>query len=665
MKRNFYTLSALFLVVSAGFFISCGSKSNPTTPAGPPTSTFTPTITPTPISVRWAQASINRTNNNGSITQAAQLNLSVGSQAVSTDPVYISSSALTNPVTLPYNSTVTQTGVPYAEYLLNGTGWSYQPGQSYSISTLTAAGLASVTVTAPGNIYIAADGSSVTWTNGGTFTYISVTSGGVTYFTASGSPLTSPQSIPASVYALPGSYSVWVFTDVDVVTVPGILSGNFDFREEQYKNITVVAPTSTPTQTATNSATPSATFSPTITPSGTYTIAPSATPTITWTPSKTTTPTATNSSTITSTPTITATPTITSTATNSPTNTPTGPHWRFAGNEGGFGGSYGSLGLSGSTVYLTYETDSNSSPAFTSWNGSSWAASTVDTSIASYFSSYYDPTAGVPYFAYSDAQNTYFASMREYNGSWNYVGTAAFTTGAIYGPSMTVFDNGTTVVPYIVYQDPANSYYTTVMAYNGTKWVTVGAPDFIYGDMFSLVVNTDGTPYLSFRDDANGDKLGVVKFNGTSWVAVGSTIDITTASIQYTSMAIYNNNLYLAFQDGTYLGGQASVLTYNLTTPAGWSYLGSGGFSGTAARWESIYFDSGTPYVAYQDWNDTKQRASVMKYSAGTWGLVGNADFTPGSATYLSLVVKSGVPYLVFADGASTSGYDDSVMYYQ
>jgi hypothetical protein len=659
MKRNFYALSALFLVVSAGLFVSCGSKSTPTTPAGPPTSTFTPTISPTPISVRWGQATINKTNDNGSISQYAQLYLSVGGQAVSTDPVYISSSALTNPVTLPYSSTVTQTGVPYAVYLLNGTGWSYQPGQSYSLSTQTTAGLASVTVTAPGNIGIAADGSSVTWTNGGTSTYIQVSSGGVTYFTASGTPLSSPLSIPASVYASPGSYSVWVYTDVNINPVPGILSGNFDFREEKYMNITVVAPTSTQTQTPSNTNTPTNTFTPTTTPSGTYTIPPTGTYT------KTATPTVTSSPTATATSTITSTPTVTSTVTSTPTNTPTGPHWRFAGGEAAVPGNSGTLALYGSTLYLTYETDAGEDCAFTSWNGSSWATSTVDNNYVSYFSSYFDPTAGVPYFGFADPSNTDFGTMRKYNGSWNYVGPAAFSSGAVYQPSMTVFDNGTTIVPYMVYQDPGNSYYTTVMAYNGTHWVTIGAPDFIYGDMYSLVINSDGTPYMSFRDLANGDDLGVVKFNGTSWVAVGSTVDITSKVAQFTSMSIYNNNLYVAFQDSTFTGGQASVMTYNLSSPSGWNYLGSGGFTGTAAHYLSLYIDSGTPYVAYQDFYDTNSRASVMKYSAGTWSLVGNADFTPGSASLLSLVVKSGVPYLAFDDGVSSSGYDDSVMYYQ
>src|SRR4051812_41935190 len=69
-----------------------------------------------------------------------------------------------------------------------------------------------------------------------------------------------------------------------------------------------------------------------------------------------------------------------------------------------------------------------------------------------------------------------------------------------------------------------------------------------------------------------------------------------------------------------------------------WQNVGPAGFTSGAAQYTVIAFDSsGAPYVAYRD-AANGNKATVMKYTAGTWSIVGAAGFSAGTADYLSIV---------------------------
>jgi hypothetical protein len=82
-------------------------------------------------------------------------------------------------------------------------------------------------------------------------------------------------------------------------------------------------------------------------------------------------------------------------------------------------------------------------------------------------------------------------------------------------------------IPYVAYEDLAFSdRKVTVMKFNsGTNaWEAVGSPGFSSGGIYdrtSLSIY-NGTPYVAYTDGANGFKATVMKFNGTDWVPVGA-----------------------------------------------------------------------------------------------------------------------------------------------
>ncbi len=659
-------LSFLLALTLPALFTSCGSS--PTSPKSTPTPVpvGSPTITPTPLAVRWSGTYIQQSVTNGTSNMTVSLNLDVNGVAQTNATVQVSGGNLATPVVIPYLSSTTISGVAYATYY-STAAWAYTGGQTYVLSTTTTQGTAAVTFTAVGNISIPANGLSATWSNGGTEQSVQVYLGATQEYLSSGA-LTSPFTIPASAYSAgAGTYTTTVTLISDALTVPGITSGTLDVSEADTQNIVLSANTSTPTSspTPTRSATPSVT--PTITSTGTLTILPTSTFTTTSTQTITLTPTTTSTATPTLTPTASTTVTPTPTVTATLTSTPTGPHWRYAGSEGAVSGYDPFLSLYSGTVYCGYGDSSTSNAAFTSFNGTSWASPNLDSGIyAGWIASCVDSYNGNVYAVFADSSNSDYATVVKYNGaSWSYVGSAAFSAGIPYWLSICVYDNGTTAIPYVAYEDGGNSNKGTVMEYNGTNWVALGGAGFTSGvpQYCSLAADSNGKLYLAYSDYSNAGAANVLTYNTTSssWVAAGSSQVVSSGDGQFTSLSIHGTTPYVAFQDGAHTQS-ASVLSLSGST---WSSVGSLGFSSTYTRYDTLYVDSsGTPWVAYQDNNATNLNATVMKYSASTWSVVGTADFTPGGASYLSLVATGGIPYLAFTDAASTTG-NTTVMYYQ
>ena len=127
------------------------------------------------------------------------------------------------------------------------------------------------------------------------------------------------------------------------------------------------------------------------------------------------------------------------------------------------------------------------------------------------------------------------ASVKKFNGTaWEYVGDQYFNDS--YTESFLTLCIAPDGTPYVAYQDELISSNTygpaTVKKFNGTSWVTVGAPRFtgpVDADLLTMVIAPDGTPYIAYGDpDLNnttltfGKKAVVMKFNGNAWVNAGS-----------------------------------------------------------------------------------------------------------------------------------------------
>ena len=98
--------------------------------------------------------------------------------------------------------------------------------------------------------------------------------------------------------------------------------------------------------------------------------------------------------------------------------------------------------------------------------------------------------------------------------SWVNVGTANFSAGLAYYISLAFSPSGE---PYVAYND--EQFYpngkATVMKFNGSSWVNVGAAGFSAGvsDFESLAFSPSGEPYVAFEDCGNGYGVTLMKYD--------------------------------------------------------------------------------------------------------------------------------------------------------
>jgi len=131
-----------------------------------------------------------------------------------------------------------------AHYFNPAGSITYQPGWAYTLTVQTSVGSAAATVTAPGGLAIAPDGSSASWAYEGNYDFIYVLDSNITVpFTYDSlkltSDLASPATIPATAYPHPGTYEFRLFVNNSTQDFPGAASGSvFSISTELIKNIT-------------------------------------------------------------------------------------------------------------------------------------------------------------------------------------------------------------------------------------------------------------------------------------------------------------------------------------------------------------------------------------------------------------------------------------------
>ena len=285
------------------------------------------------------------------------------------------------------------------------------------------------------------------------------------------------------------------------------------------------------------------------------------------------------------------------------------------------------------------------------YNGTSWAntGSAGFSAGPVYYTSIAANSAGMPYVVYSDSLNNNKATVMMYNGtSWATVGSAGFSDSFAYYTAIAIGKNDT---PYVVYSDgdAMGEGRATVMKYNGSSWVTVGAPKFSAGtaEYTSIAIDSSGTPYVVYEDFGHGERGTVMKYNGSAWATVGDST-CSLWPVAYTTIAIGPGGVpYVGYEDFGY-SSRATVVRYADT---GWVSVGAAGFSAGEANGTSIAINSGgVPYLAYMDYT-AGYKATVMSYTGAAWVAAGNPAFSDSTAVGTMIAIaKNGTAYVAYQD---------------
>ena len=213
-----------------------------------------------------------------------------------------------------------------------------------------------------------------------------------------------------------------------------------------------------------------------------------------------------------------------------------------------------------------------------------------------------------------------FSAVTATAQTWEHVGSPGFTNSST---SFTTVKVDPTGIPYLAYID-GSSQKARVMRFNGTSWEDVGAPGFSAGAVDYLTFNLDpsGNPYVAYQDATLDQKLTVMKFDGASWVSVG--MPGFSDWVFMNSLAINSDGVpYVAyFNVSTF---DINVMRYN---GAAWENVGNSP-PGRGDYFSLAFNAADMPYLAFQDFDESGNKTTVMKFNGNEWVAVG----TPGGVS--------------------------------
>jgi len=319
----------------------------------------------------------------------------------------------------------------------------------------------------------------------------------------------------------------------------------------------------------------------------------------------------------------------------------------------------------------------------------------------------YQPSAivdsvGNIFVAYIDSNTARLNVIKYSNNAWAQVGSANFSAAQAAYPSITLDKAG---VPYVAFSDYSLTLIqggTTVMKFNGTAWVTVGAPQFTGANTLFNKIKIADTAYVAFAVFTGGappqEHVNVYKLVNDKWVPGGTNLPNGIMAYFDGAHPIPNIDLALGTK-GTayvaYVGSTGNVINMAQLTGNTWSngppsvaaappFIGpvclTSNATGTTLfltnglyTYLSIPPSNWTPYYPGAVANPSSAIGAGGVYESGLevltadvawygklcikqavpntgWVPIGQPGLT-GYATQQSLAVdKTGIPYLVYRD---------------
>lgn len=250
--------------------------------------------------------------------------------------------------------------------------------------------------------------------------------------------------------------------------------------------------------------------------------------------------------------------------------------------------------------------------------------------------------AGVPYVSFADRANGDKASVMKFNGTaWVSVGARGFSTGAVYGTCLAFSATG---VPYITYPDGGNGDKVVVRTFDGMSWSPVGAsfPAEQFGE--PKLVFHGSTLCLGFVSEVGG-KAVMYRLVGTAWVQLLSTTTIPDLLGSAPQFGVAGDGyLYVAYTaQQTY---SLVIWRYGGASPA-WTKVSGTGLPASTDDFQ-MFFGAATPYILYDEGVQSILR-QVSQFNGTGWTKVTSKLWLNAeSETYPNFAVSKGVPWVLY-----------------
>lgn len=267
---------------------------------------------------------------------------------------------------------------------------------------------------------------------------------------------------------------------------------------------------------------------------------------------------------------------------------------------------------------------------------------------SAYMSLEIHPTTGEPWVAYRDDTNGQSLSVMRFDGSsWVYVGAPAISPGIVAYTDLK-FDPITNHA-FVAFRDFSQSGRIAVYRFDGSSWSSLGTSvSSGNADQCWIAIDpSSGYPWVVYQSIANGTGIRAKRWDGSSWVLIGGgNLSAGIGANPAIEFNPFDNSAVVAYQDNT---AAAKITVRQSSNGTTWSTLGSG-FSSTAIRRPDITFNpsNGEIHIAYTKWSSG--RGEVASYN-GTWSL--SPQILDGFADYFRIEYVSSTDQLFVINDAT------------
>ncbi|TNJ61557.1 hypothetical protein FE784_34350 [Paenibacillus hemerocallicola] len=283
------------------------------------------------------------------------------------------------------------------------------------------------------------------------------------------------------------------------------------------------------------------------------------------------------------------------------------------------------------------------------WTNASWKYA-GEQGLNGWFGDVAADRTGKLYVAYQDNDHEEKATVRTLNGtSWQAVGGAGFTEGSAGSAMALAFDSGNR--PYLAFADGSNGKKVTVKKFDGTAWQTVGSAGISQSNPFylSIVIGAGDVPYVAWSVTQGSSPAIVKKWDGTAWVNAGNG-NLSSNDASYIHLAADGNGVvYGAYRHSKLNDVNDGKAIVKKLVGSDWVQVGTPGDMSNAYYLDFVLSDSGIPYIAYRDTQDS-YKMTLLKYTNDTWSKVDSTNPPKGGRPQFSLSIHNETPYVVVSD---------------
>ena len=192
-----------------------------------------------------------------------------------------------------------------------------------------------------------------------------------------------------------------------------------------------------------------------------------------------------------------------------------------------------------------------------------------------------------------------------------------------------------------------------IQKFENNLWTTLGYLSSYNGE-FDIEIDKNIIPNILYVADKSSSTIRVKKYENSSFVNVGSVVNNISVASEDLSLAIINNQVYVAYRNTNQGGGINYRIYVKKFNGSNWEEIGNLGTT-------TINFDNpllknyqNSLYLFYN--NQTDGFANLIKYDNNVWSNIGQINFSAAKSNNADLLFFNSTPIVMYKSDTGIFG---------